>query len=149
MTDYKDTKNSIQVKKKKRKKKRTIIIQGTLLSIKNHNEKSTQALNDPHPGVCPGSDCSKSAKCRHLLVWDTVSLTLHKSPIHSLQIHFAYSGNHTGSKRFETESIVFINKNCLCTSLQHTNTSINLAGQLLSSSPGTIIDYQLTNYLKK
>lgn len=54
---------------KKTKNKTTtpkeLIIRRTPITIKNHNEKSTQALHDPFSGVFTGSDCSKSAKYWH------------------------------------------------------------------------------------
>lgn len=65
----------------------------------------------------------------------------HKSYISSI----AYSGNNTGSKRSEIESTWFIIQICLCTSEQCPKASIILTGQLLSSTLGTIINYQLTD----
>lgn len=50
----------------------------------------------------------------------------------------AYSGNDIGSKRFETKYWVYNPEQCA-------NAFITLARQLLSSSLGTIINYQLTD----
>lgn len=53
----------------------------------------------------------------------------------------AYSGNDIGSKRFETKYWVYNPEQCA-------NAFITLARQLLSSSLGTIINYQLIDIWK-